>query len=188
MIVAPRPIIFRTPSALSVSIATALPIPGSAHQAIELSGVLAGDLVDDVRREMAELLLDVTRRLRPDPIGMRIVRAPHERLDAHLLDQLGADRIDLEGGPALPAPVVARLHREPEITEAIFPLEIHPVERIGDPADPALAERDPDVRVALEHGRADHGGQDVDEVHLEAGHARKERGAAGLTRLPLAHA
>src|SRR5437016_11764856 len=100
---------------------------------------------------MPELLLDVARRLGPDAVGMRIVRPPHERLDAHLLDQLGADRIELEGGPALPAPVVARLHREAEIAEAVLPLEVHPVERVGDPDDPSLAERYADVRVALQH-------------------------------------
>src|SRR5205807_9939945 len=87
---------------------------------------------------------------------------------------------------ALPAPVVARLHREPEVAEAVLPLEVHAVERVRDPADPALAERDPDVGVALEDGGPDHCRQNVDEVHLETGHAREEGRAAGLTRLPLA--
>src|SRR5438094_328556 len=137
---------------------------------------------------MAELLLDVARRLGPHAVGMRIVRPPHERLDAHLLDQLGPDRIELEGGPALATPVVARLHRETEIAEAVLPLEVHAIERVRDPADPALAERDPDVGVALEDGGPDHCRQNVDEVHLETGHAREEGRAAGLTRLALADA
>src|SRR5437899_8293022 len=103
---------------------------------------------------MAELLLDVLRRLGPDPVGARIVRSPHERLDAHLVDQLGADLIELERRPALSPPVVARLHLEPEIPEAVFPLEVHAVERVRDPADAALAEGDPDVRIPLEDGGA----------------------------------
>jgi len=40
-----------------------------AHQAVELPGVLAGDLVHDIRRQMAELLLDVLRRLGQTPSG-----------------------------------------------------------------------------------------------------------------------
>src|SRR5262249_14313024 len=119
---------------------------------------------------------------------MWIVRPPHERLDAHVLDQLGADRIELEGRPALPAPVIARLHLEGEIAEAVLPLEVHAIERVRDPADAALAERDPDVGVALEHRGADHRPQDVDQVHLEARDAREERRTARLARLALAHA
>src|SRR5262249_2268112 len=110
-----------------------------------------------------------------------------ERFDAHVLDQFGADRIELEGRPALPAPVVARLHREAEIAEAVLPLEVHAIERVWDPADAALAERDPDVGIALEHRRTDNRRQDVDQVQLESGDAREERRAAGLARLALAH-
>src|SRR5207237_3627361 len=42
-------------------------------QAVELPRVLAGDLLDDVLREMAELLLDVLRGLRPDAVRVRVV-------------------------------------------------------------------------------------------------------------------
>src|SRR6185436_19428345 len=93
-----------------------------SQQPVELAGVLAGDLVRDVGRQVAELLLDVLRRLGPHAVAVRVVRAPHERLDAHVLDELGADAVELEGALALPAPVVARLHREAEIAEAVLPL------------------------------------------------------------------
>src|SRR5262249_47581262 len=99
-----------------------------------------------------------------------------------------ADLVELERGLALPAPVVARLHREPEVAEAVLPLEVHAVKRVRDPTDSALAERDADVRIALENRGADHRGQDVDQVHLEARHAREERGPAGLPGLALAYA
>src|SRR5499426_2142797 len=157
-------------------------------QAVELPGVLARDLVHHVGRQVAELLLDEPRRLRPDAVGVRIVRAPHERLDTHVVDQLGADLVELERRLALAAPVVAWLHREPKVAEAVFPLEVHPVERVGNPADAALAERDPHVWIPLEHAGADHRGQDVDQVHLEPGGAREERRAAGDAGLLLAHA
>src|SRR5690242_11600359 len=77
-------------------------------QAVELAGVLAGDLVGDVGRQVAELLGDVFSGIRPDAVGMRVVGAPHQGFDAHVLDQLGADAVVLERGAALPAPVFAR--------------------------------------------------------------------------------
>src|SRR5262249_21545988 len=125
------------------------------HQAIELRGIVARDLPSHVLRQMAKLLLDVLRGLRPHAVRMRIVRAPHQRLDADVVDELGADAIELERRLALPAPVVARSHRQAEIAEAVLPLEVHPVERVRDPADAALAERDADARIALEHRGAD---------------------------------
>src|SRR5215475_13067020 len=124
----------------------------STDEPVELAGVLAGDLVHDVGRQMPELLLDEAGRLRPDTVRVRIVRAPHERLDAHVLDELGADAVELERALALPAPVVAGLHGEAEVAEAVLPLEVHAVERVGDPPDAALAEGDADVGVALEDG------------------------------------
>src|SRR5499426_935151 len=148
-------------------------------QAVELAGVLARDLVDHVGRKVAELLLDVLRRLGPYPVGVRVVRRPHERLGAHLVDHLRADPVELEGRLALAPPVVARLHREPEVAEAVFPLEVHAVERVGDPADAALAERDLQVRVPLEHRGADDRGQDVDQVHLEPTDALEQRSPTG---------
>src|SRR5215470_1501348 len=157
-------------------------------QAVEIPCVLADDLVGHVRRQMAELLLDVLGGLGPHAVAVWIVGAPHERLHADVVDELGADAVELEGGLALPTPVVAGLHLEPEIVEAVLPLEVHPVESVGQPADAALSEGDADVGIALEHGAADHGGQDVDEVHLEAGHGGEERSALGVADGLVPHA
>src|SRR5262245_8883934 len=66
------------------------------HQPVELAGVFAGDLVGYVGRQVAELFGDVFRRIRPDAVGMRVVRAPHQGFDSHVLDQLGADAVVLE--------------------------------------------------------------------------------------------
>src|SRR5499427_1764008 len=141
--------------------------PALRDQAVELPGVLTGDLAHDVGGQVAELLLDVLRRFRPDSVWMRVVRPPHQRLHADVVDELGADAVELERGLALAAPVIARLHLQAEVAEAVLPLEVHPIEGVGDPTDPALTERDVDPRIALEDAGADDGGQDVDEVHLE---------------------
>src|SRR6266849_3136393 len=134
--------------------------PPSTNQAVELSGVLAGHLPGDVGRQVRELLGDIFPRLRPHPIGVRIVGAPHQRLDAHLVDQLGAHAVVLEGRLALPAPVLAWLQLEREVLVLVLVLEIHAVEHVRDPADAALAEGDADVRVALEYRPPHHVGQD----------------------------
>src|SRR5262249_45315022 len=95
-------------------------------------------------------------------------------------DQLPADAIELERSLALAPPVVARLHLEAQVPEAILPFEVHPIERIGNPADAALSEGDAHVGIALEHAGTDHRGQDIGEVHLEAGdHGEERRPASG---------
>src|SRR4029453_19660463 len=93
-------------------------------QAVELPRVLADDLPDGRGRQMAELLLDVLGGLRPDPVAVRIVGAPHQRVLADLVDHLGPDPVELERSLALPPPVVARLHPEAQVAEAVLPLEI----------------------------------------------------------------
>ena len=41
-----------------------------------------------------------------------------------------------------------------QVAEAVLELEIHPVQRIGEPAGAALAKRHAQVRIALEHAGA----------------------------------
>src|ERR1043166_6971043 len=47
----------------------------SARQAVELRRVVTRDHPRDLRRQLLELLADVLLRLRPDPVGVRVVRA-----------------------------------------------------------------------------------------------------------------
>src|SRR5207247_2408259 len=101
-------------------------------------------------------------------------RAPHQGLDAHLVDQLGPDAVELEGRAALAPPILAGLQLH-QVAEAVLELEIHAVERVGDPADAAFAKADPEVRVPLQDAGADDRGDDVDEVHLEPGDAGELR-------------
>src|SRR5207245_9904781 len=138
------------------------------HEPVELAGVLADDLPADVRRQVPELALDVLRRIRPDAIGMREIRRPHDIVDPELVEELHADLVGLEGGLALPPPVLARSHAQAEILELILPLEVHAVEDVGDPADPALAEHEGDPRMALQHAPVDH-------AHEHHGHEPPER-------------
>ena len=116
---------------------------------------------------------------------MRVVGAPHQAFRAHLVDQLGADAVELERGLALAAPVVRRLHLEAEVGEAVLPLEVHAVECIGNPARARFTEGDADIGVTFEHVGADDGGQDVHQVHLEARNDGEEHRAAGPARVLL---
>src|SRR6266478_8508653 len=122
-------------------------------QAVELAGILAGHLEGGFGRQMAELLFDVFLRFRPHAIRVRIVRTPHQRLYPHLLDQLGADAVELQRRLALAAPVFAWQRLELEVLVLVLVLEIHAVEHVGDPADAALAQHDADIGEALEHRR-----------------------------------
>ena len=116
---------------------------------------------------------------------MRIVGAPHQGLDAHLVDQLGAHAVVLERRLALPPPVLAGLQLERQVLVLVLVLEIHAVEHVRDPADAALAEGDADVRIALEHGPAHQSGQDVRQRHLEQAQAAVHQRALGEARVLL---
>src|SRR5665213_4053167 len=146
----------------------------SVDEPVKLGGVLAGDLVDHFGREPGELFFDVFRRLRPHPVRVRVVRAPHQGFETDLVDQLGPDAVELEGRLALALPVIARLHLH-QVAETVLVLEIHPVERVGQPADAALAKADPQVGITLQDAGADDRGDDLDQVHLEPGHGGELR-------------
>src|SRR4029453_7441481 len=100
----------------------AMRAPLSADQAVESPGVVTRDHPRDLGRQLLELLADVLLRLRPDPVGVRIVRPPHQRLRAHLVDELGADAVVLEGGLALAPPVLARQHLQRQVLVLVLVL------------------------------------------------------------------
>jgi hypothetical protein len=95
--------------------------------------------VHDFGRKAGELFLDVFRGFRPHAVGVRVIGAPHQGFDADVVDELCADRVELERRFALAAPIFARLHLD-QVAEPVLVLEIHAVERVGQPADAALAE------------------------------------------------
>ena len=51
--------------------------------------------------------------------------------------------------------------------EAILELEIHAVQRIGNPADTAFAEGHAQMRITLKHPRAHHAGDNMNQAHLK---------------------
>src|SRR5215472_9056197 len=157
-----------------------------SEQAVEPAGVLAGHLLDDVDRQVLELLVDIAPRLRPHAIRVGVVRAPHQGLDAHLVDQLGADAVVLERRLALPTPILTRLPLQRQVLVLILVLEVHAIEDVGDPADAALAKGDPEVRVALEDRPPHEGGQDIRQRHLKEAQAAVHQGPLGEPRVLLA--
>src|SRR5215831_17267699 len=100
---------------------------------------------------MAQLALDVFLGIRPDTIGMREIGAPHDVILANLVDHLDADAIGLISGITLPAPILTRPHLEVEILELVLPFQIHVVEDIRNPANSALADDNPNLRMMLQH-------------------------------------
>src|SRR4030095_5491301 len=146
-------------------------------QAVDSAGVATDDLLPHARGQVTELLCEHPGRVRPDVLGMRDIRAPHHVVLAQLVDHLDADAIGLVRGHALPPPVVARLHAEPEVPELVLPLEVHVIEDVGDPADATLADDHAHARMALEHAAVDHRHQDGGHVDLEAADVHGEPGA-----------
>src|SRR5439155_8009974 len=127
----------------------------SADEPVEPARVLAHDLPPDVGRQVPELTLDDLAGVGPDAVGVGEVRAPHDVVDPDLVEQLDADAIRLVGRLALAAPVLARPQAQSEVPELVLPFRIHALEDVRDPADPALADDDPQLRVMLEHAADD---------------------------------
>src|SRR5207244_12454707 len=67
--------------------------PRSANETVELARVLADDLSADVGSQVTELTLDELARVGPDAVRMGEVRAPHDVVDADLVEQLDAHAI-----------------------------------------------------------------------------------------------
>src|SRR5262247_3219177 len=81
-------------------------------QSVELAGVLADDLALDGRADAGEVLGDPLLRVGPDAVGVRIVRAPHDVVLADQRDHRRDGRLVLVRRVPLPAPQLARLHRQ----------------------------------------------------------------------------
>src|ERR1700739_67710 len=77
------------------------------------------------------------------------------------------------------APVFARLQFH-QVAEAVLELEIHAVQRIGEPSGAALTERHFEARIALEHAPTHHHGENVEKPHLERRDAGEHRRAAAV--------
>src|SRR5262245_39643889 len=107
----------------------------SLHEAVELARVLADDLALDRQAHPREVLGDPLLRVGPDPVGVRIVRTPHDVVLADERDHRGHRRLVLVRRVSLAAPELARLHREIELVVAVVVLLVHAVEDVRQPAD-----------------------------------------------------
>src|SRR5262245_38139213 len=92
----------------------------SLHQAVQLSGVLADDLALNIRPHAAQVLLDPFLGVGPDPVRVRIVRAPHDVVLADQRDHRADRRLALVRRVALTPPEIARLHGERERVVAVL--------------------------------------------------------------------
>ena len=113
----------------------------SVNQAVELGGVLAGDLVDDFGRQPGELLLDVfraiparCRRCAGSPSPTSSSRRRYRRSAWRRSGRTGRSHLHWRRQYSLGL----QLH---QVAEAVLELEIHAVQRIGEPAGAALAKR-----------------------------------------------
>src|SRR2546425_8324316 len=123
------------------------------QEPVQLAGVVAEDLALDGRVDRAEVLGDPLLRVGPDAVGMGIVRAPHDVVLADERDHHGDRGLVLIGRIALPAPQLARLHREVELVVPVLVLLVHPVEDVRQPAHAGLAEHELETREAIESAR-----------------------------------
>src|SRR5439155_19915514 len=93
--------------------------PFSAADPVELGRVVARDLLLHPLRQPAQVLLERAVRVRPDAVGVRIVRAPDDVVLADERDDRLQVLVLLIGHVALAPEVIAGLEREAEGPRAV---------------------------------------------------------------------
>ena len=104
---------------------------------------------------MPELFINKLLRVGPHAVGVGEVGTPHDVFHAQIVEQLDADPVRLVGGLALPVPVLAGFHGQCEVFELVFPLEVHMIDEIRDPADAAFTDYDLYLRAPLQNAGVD---------------------------------
>src|ERR1700687_5632597 len=90
-------------------------------ESIKLGRIAANYCVARGGRQVAQFALNIFLGIRPDAVGVREIRTPHDIVFTDFVEQLDADAIALVGRVALPPPVVTRLHLEIQIFELVLP-------------------------------------------------------------------
>src|SRR4030095_16639883 len=98
---------------------------GALAQVVELDHVLRRDLAPHALRQHAEVLLDELPRVRPQAVGMRIVRSPDDVVLADERDDRLHVLVLLIGYIPLALEVVAGLEFEAEEATALLSLCPH---------------------------------------------------------------
>src|SRR5713101_5688307 len=107
---------------------------------VEPGYVLAGDLAAHARRYLGEILVENALRVRPDAVGVRVVRAPDDVVLADQRDDRLQILVLLVGDVALAAEIVAGLQLEAEGPPAVGVFGVETVEDVGQPGHPRFAE------------------------------------------------
>src|SRR5271169_3276117 len=86
-------------------------------ESIEPSRIAANYSMARGGRQVAQFALNIFLGIRPDAVGVREIRTPHDIAFANFVEQLDADTIVLISRVALPPPVVTRLNLEIQVFE-----------------------------------------------------------------------
>ena len=158
----------------------AAPYYGGHREAVETGGVVADDRPRLVGGHVGQDLLHDGLRARKRRLGVRVVGAPHQRLDADDVAHAHAVAVLLEAGEAVAVPEVGReraLLLEPVPLATTRPVRVgvvHLVEEERDPRELVLDRADPQPREPLEHAGEDEVGDRLaDLVVLVDEHRRR---------------
>src|SRR5215813_113713 len=147
-----------------------------SSQPVERGRVVASQLTLHLRRQVPHLSLDRRSRVRPDAVGMRIVRGPQEVSLTEERDERHRHVVVLERRVDLPLEEIARLRDEgrtalvgpellglPESPVAVVELLNEP----GQPAGAGLGHHHAQLRVPLENAPGEEVDERLEEVREE---------------------
>src|SRR5215813_12628227 len=140
---------------------------------IDLAGVAAKDARLIGGGELAE---DASQRAHGAGIhrvGVRVIRRPQHAVGADEARDRGQRLlVRVEGDPALPAEVVARIQLEAALVVEDLAMVVHPLEPVRDPAPTRLEEEEPEAGEALAHAAHDEAAEGQHLVEGVADHLR----------------
>src|SRR3989454_4465539 len=131
--------------------------PRPSVEVVERGRVPTGDEGPLVGRYILEVLGQRLARMRPRRVAVRVIRRPHDVAEPRPMPCGHPREVADEGGVPLAVPVRARLLGDDRLGPEPMLLEglVHALDEVGDPADAALDEDEPELRVSLEDSRED---------------------------------
>src|SRR5580704_16057573 len=137
--------------------ATSQPGVRLSVETVEPGGVGAGDLEAVFGAGVLEVARDDVLRMRPGRSLVRVIRRPHQLVDADEVPVGDADIVIDVGGPHLTLEILARFQLVRKAGRDALALEgaVHALQIIRQPADIVLGRDDLQFREAVEHARED---------------------------------